>query len=330
MTQSDTLEPFSAIVDGGAPPSRLAYVLVDGFALMSFAPVLEPFRAANSLSGKSLYSWECFSIEGGSTRASNGLQIGVDGSVEAIERPDVVFVCAGGNPSLFNHRRTLQILRRLAQQGTTLCGVSGGPFILGRAGLLDGYRCTIHWEHEDSFVETFPKARHQRSLYVADRGRLTCAGGLAGLDLAIALIQEKFGSALAASVSDWYVHTHKRSSESSQRSSIAHRYRVWHKGLCAVLAAMEQNIAEPLTRAELAGITELSIRQLERLFSQHLHCTIGAHYLKLRLDYGARLLRETDLSRTEVAMACGFVSVSHFARAFRERFSVPPTAIRRR
>jgi len=309
-------------------PFRLGYLLIDGFALMSYAPVIEPFRAANLLTGQALYSWKHFSVTGDPALASNGVALSVDGGVDGMEGLDMLIVCAGGNPALFRDRRTLQALRRAGRLGTVIAGTSGAPFILARAGLLDGYRCTIHWEHEDAFLETFPDAKLERGLYVVDRDRVTCAGGMAGLDMAIELIAAENGPLLATRVSDWYIRTEQRAAGGPQRSSPGQRYRVWHKGLAAALAAMEANIAEPLPRDHLARIAGVTLRQLERLFARHMGCTIAAHYLRLRLDAASRLLRETELSRTEIAMACGFVNTSHFSRAFKERFSISPGALR--
>ena len=120
---------------------------------------------------------------------------------------DTLFVCAGGNPAAFADEATLQWLRRLARRGVRIGGVSGGPFILARAGLLDGYRCTIHWEHIPAFTEFFPGLNTKRSLYEIDRDRLTCAGGVAALDMMHALISAQHGRGLADEVGDWFLQT---------------------------------------------------------------------------------------------------------------------------
>jgi transcriptional regulator GlxA family with amidase domain len=316
--------PSSAVVR----ETRLGFLLVDDFALMSYASIIEPFRAANTLSGEPLYAWRHFSVDGGPARASNGVDIVVDGVLGRTESLDMLFVCAGGNPAAFRHRPTLARLRHAATRGAVIGGVSGGPFILARAGLLDGHRCTIHWEHEAAFAEAFPQLDVERGLYVIDGARLTCAGGVAGLDLAIELIGEAHGPALATRVSEWYIRTQSREGAGAQRLSVAQRYRVSHPGMIASLAAMEAQLAEPLPRADLARIAGVSLRQLERLFRAQLGRSIGQEYLRLRLDAAMRLLRESALPRIEVAVACGFADVSHFSRAFSARFGVSPLRAR--
>ncbi len=310
-------------------PTRIGFLLTDGFALMSYASLVEPFRAANMLSGRTLYGWRNFSPDGRAARASSGLAVVVDGALRRTEPLDLLFVCAGGTPAAFDHPATFARLRDAAVRGVRIGGVSGGPYLLARAGLLDGYRCTIHWEHEAAFREAFPGVHVERGLYVIDGPRLSCAGGIAGLDLAIELIGGTHGAALAARVGEWYIRTQARGGGGDQRQSIAARYRVSHPGLVAALSAMQANLAEPLPRTALAAAAGVSLRQLERLFARHVGRTVGQEYLRLRLDAAMRLLRETALPRVEVAVACGFEDASHFSRAFRTRFGMTPLRARR-
>jgi transcriptional regulator GlxA family with amidase domain len=295
---------------------------------MSYAPVMEPFRAANRLSGEVHYTWRHYSVDGRPALASNGVELAVDGAVDAMDELDMLFVCAGGNPALFDDAGTFSQLRRASRFGTRVVGVSGGPFILGRAGLLDGYRCTIHWEHEAAFLETFTAPRLERGLFVTDRNRTTCAGGLAGLDLAVTLIAQDLGVKLARRVSDWYIQAERRQGGGAQRADPEQRYRISSAGLARALTAMEENLSELLDRSELAAIAKMSVRQLERLFATQLGTTIAVHYLGLRLDRARRLLSETTLTVVEVAAASGFTSASHFSREYKRQFSMSPSASR--
>jgi transcriptional regulator GlxA family with amidase domain len=324
MHGGDKVGSQSDMPASGARPTRVAFLLVEDFALMSYASVIEPFRAANRLSGRALYEWQHVSVDGQPVRPSTGVTMHVDGAINGSLEIDMILVCAGANPAVFDHRPTFAALRKLSARGITIGGVSGGAFLLARAGLLDGYRCTIHWEHEPAFLETFPKINFVRGLFVIDRRRITCAGGTAGLDLIVQLIAEAHGLDLAQLVSDWYIRTQKRPAEGAQRAAISQRYRVSHPGLVAALKAMEANKEEPLERDALAAAAGISLRQLERLFKTQMHTTIREQYLNIRLDEALRLLRETDLARATVAVACGFTSTSHFSRSFRQRFGNSP------
>ena len=309
---------------------NLGYLLIDGFALMSYAPVIEPFRAANRLSGHNHYAWRHFSLEGRPAQASNGIALAVDGSVADIGDIDILFVCAGGNPSLFDDANAFARLRRAARFGIRLVGVSGGPFILARAGLLDGYRCTVHWEHEAAFTETFTKPLLERELFVIDRDRITCAGGLAGLDLATALISQELGMGLADQVSDWFIQAEQRQGSVPQRRDSGQRYGVSHEGLARVLSAMETHVGEALDRTSLALIGGVSFRQIERLFASQLGTTLSTHYQGIRLNHARRLLTETTMTVAETGAASGFSNASHFSRKFKRHFSVSPSGFRRR
>jgi len=307
------------------PVRTLGLLLIDGFALMSYASVIEPFRAANSLAGERLYRWVHVSVTGDAISASNGASILADQKVGDPLQCDILFVFAAGDPSAFEDARTFAWLRRLASANVSLAGVSGGPYLLASAGLLDGYRATIHWEHAAALREEFPELSVEGGLYVIDRRRITCAGGAAGFDLAIELIEREHGHDLASRVGEWFIRTEPRPAEKSQRVSLRERYGVNHDGLLRSLARMEAAIEEPCSREELAAAAGVSVRQLERLFRTHLGSTVAAVYLRIRLEQAAHLLRTTSGSVTEVAVACGFPSSSHFSRVFRDAFGHSPS-----
>jgi transcriptional regulator GlxA family with amidase domain len=331
MTKSD---PFLSVSDirsaARSRPIRVGFLLIDGFALMSYASIVEAFRAANVLSGRLLYEWKHISVKGTFVNASNGAQIRADTQIGDAQALDLLLVCAAGNPAHFEDKRTFARLRYLASRNIRIGGVSGGPYILARAGLLDGHRCTIHWEHRPAFIEAFPQLDVQNGLYVIDRDRLTCAGGIAGLDLATALIAEDHGRHLATMVNDWYLQTQLREAHTTQRVSLRERYRTTNKKVLATLAAMEKNLEKPLSRSALAKRNRISVRQLERLFRSNLPETVGKTYLRIRLAKAMVLLKETGVPLVDVALASGFASASHFSRTFRNWHGQSPSTARRK
>jgi transcriptional regulator GlxA family with amidase domain len=306
----------------------LGVLLVNDFALMSYASVIEPYRAANALAKHQLYRWVHISTDGGPVRASNGALIVPDQSVKQPLECETLFVIAGGDPAKFDDLSTFAWLRRLAVKNTTLVGISGGPFLLARAGLLHEHRVTIHWDHWLAFLEAFPTLRLEPSLFVIDRRRVTCAGGIAGLDLAIELIEREQGHALAAQVSDWFIGAKPRAATDPQRPSLRERYGVGNDRLLKVLAEMEATVEDPLSREALAEIAGISVRHLERLFMKHLGQTLQTSYMRIRLDQADQLLDKTSMSATAVAVACGFRSSSHFSRAFKARHGRTPSVRR--
>jgi transcriptional regulator GlxA family with amidase domain len=327
----DTNDTFSGMTPlrqprGIAPPIRsVGFLLIPDFALISYASVVEPLRAANQLSGTPIYRWWHATPGNTPAVASCGIAVSPDFTVGAdAEDLDLLLVCAGGNPATFKDRTTLAWLRKLARQGITIGGVSGGPFVMARAGLLTRRRCTVHWDYMPAFQESFPEAELTRSLFVIDGDRITCSGGVAGLDLMVALITRDHGFGLAAAVSDWFLHTHVRAGEGPQRMDLRFRLGVGDDKVLAALKAMEANIEAPLSRAELAGMAGISLRQLERAFRSQVGRGVHEYYLSLRLGRSRQLLRETSLSIVEIALACGFGSASQFARAFRRAYGMSP------
>jgi len=305
-------------------PQHYGFLLLPNFPLMSYASAVEPLRAANLLAGRALYAWRHIAVGTKTIRASNGVDIVADNLVgDAIEL-DLLFVCAGGNPARFNEPPTLSWLRTLVRDGVGVAGMSGGSYILARAGLLNGFRCTIHWEHIPAFEEEFPSLDVRRTLYEIDRNRVTCAGGIASLDMMLALIERDHGAELAAEISEWFLRTQPRPGSGAQRLSLRERYGVAHPKLLKALALMERRLEEPLPCAEIAGEVDLSARQLERLFSDHLGATPQLHYLRVRLERAQTLLRQTPMAVAEIAVASGFTSTSHFSRAYRRHFGRSP------
>lgn len=306
----------------------LGLLLIDGFALMSYASVIEPYRAANVLAGRTLYRWAHISVDGRPARASNGAPIIADQRVGDPIEWDTLIVFAGGDPHRAADPATIAWLRQAALTGATIVGVSAGPWLLARAGLLDGHRATLHWEHWPAFVEAFPMVTPEPGLYVIDRRRVTCAGGMAGMDLAVELIERQHGHELAARISDWFIHSEPRGADKPQRLTLRARYAIADDRILRVLAAMEASVEEPMARSALAKTAGLSVRQLERRFAGLIGETIGRHFVRIRLDSARHLLRTTRLSITDVGIACGFRSSSHFSRSYLGRYGISPGADR--
>jgi transcriptional regulator GlxA family with amidase domain len=166
------------------------------------------------------------------------------------------------------------------------------------------------------------------SLFEIDGNRITCSGGISALDMMVALIERDHGRQLAASVGDWFLHTHIREGFGPQRMDLRYRLGVADEKLLIVLRAMETSIETPQPRAALARQAGISLRQLERLFHRHIGHGIHHHYRWLRLERARQLLRETTLPVLDVALATGFASSSQFARAYARAFGEPPSQTR--
>lgn len=309
----------------GANPTRIGLYPVPGFALMSYASVVEPLRAANLLSRRRLYEV----VQFGDSVSSGGLPTGQGRRIGEMADLDMLLVIAGGDPTVFEDATALAWLRHMARAGVVLGGVSGGPVILARAGLMAGRRMTVHWEHAHALTERYPDLLLERSLYVIDRDRVTCAGGTAPLDLIHALIARDHGAVFARLVSDWFLHTEVRPSGGPQRGGLVARVGTSSAPVLAAVEAMESHIADPLSLKDLAAIAGTSARQLSRLFTARLGVSPMAYYRDLRLEVAERLRGGSALPLTEIALATGFANSAHFSTAYSEKFGAPPSANRR-
>lgn len=310
--------------NGHGRPQRYGFLLIEGYALMSAASAVEPLRAANLLSERRLYDLSFVSDQGGWMRSSVSGAFETEAVSEAGNDFDILFVVAGGNPLSYRDDRILGWLRRLARSGVPLGGISGGAAVLAAAGVMSSRRFTIHWQHIDAMREIYPEALIERRLFVIDRDRFTCAGGMAPLDMAHALIASDHGVDLARAVSDWFIHTGIRRAEAPQQLDPARMYDLHHPALVAMVDLMTNHIADPLKLEDLAHLSGVGARQLARLTKDHLGQSLMQFYRSLRLQKAAEILQQSNLPLVEVALATGFSDRSHFSRVFQAHFGVGP------
>lgn len=311
-------------------PYRVGLLLIDGFAIMSYASATEPLRAANLLAEQPLYSVEHIPVSGTQSVSSNGIAVRASTPTGQPAHYDLVLVIAGGDPASFDDPRIFQWLRHLSHLGTTLGGVSGGPMILAAAGVMQGRRMTIHWEHAEVLKETHPLLLVEKTLFVIDRDRITCAGGTAPLDMMNALITLHHGADFARKVSDWFMHTDIRASDDPQRSGLAERYQTHNPVVLISIEMMRNHLADPLDLTQLSQLAGVSIRQLNRLFHDHLKVSPMTFCRKLRLEKAYDLLEKSALSIMDIALATGFIDPAHFSRAFTSQFGKSPSKIRKK
>ncbi|WP_028693434.1 GlxA family transcriptional regulator [Pseudomonas cremoricolorata] len=303
-------------------------LLVPGFSAMGFISAIEPLRVANRFRGE-LYRWRVLSLDGGAVQASSGMSVNAEQALGQGESARLLLVVAGFEPLRSFTPALQQALRRLDHAGVVLGGIDTGAMLLAEAGLLDGYRATVHWEALEAFKERYPRLQPTQELFEIDRRRITCAGGTASIDLMLDLIAQAHGSDLAVQVSEQFVLGRIRPRQDHQRMEIAARYGLRNKKLVQVIGAMERHTETPLDIQALADAAGVTRRQLERLCQLHLKQTPSGLYLNIRLDKARQLLSQSDLSVTQVSLACGFELASYFTRCYKRRFGHCPREARR-
>ncbi len=312
-------------------PDHFGFLLVHNYSMIAFSLAVESLRMANRAAEKTLYSWNVYTLDGNSVKASNGLDIMPDCSIDDAGEMKFCFVCSGINVADCWDKSLQHAIRKIASRKNIILGaLCTGSYLLARAGLLDGYKCTIHWENIASMREEFPKAQFSDDLFQIDRDRITCAGGQAALDMMMKLIGDRHSSKLAAHISEQFMCERIRSTEDRQRVPLHLHLGANQPKLTEAVTLMEANLEEPISLDELSSYVGISRRQLERLFQKHLNCVPTRYYLNLRLNRARLLLLQTSKSIVDIALACGFISAPHFSKCYRDMFGIPPRDERRK
>ena len=307
------------------------FFLVPDFTMVAFATALDPLRLANRMLGYEAYKWRLASFDGRPVRASNGVECTADTSLEderrkmaGADRPSMVVVCTGIHVEKYHNRSVFAWLREEYNRGVAVGGLCTGAYLLASAGLLSNKRCAIHWENLPGFQEAFPKANVFADLFEVDQNIYTCAGGTAALDMMLKLIGDDFDENLVNRVCEQVLTDRVRSPSDRQRLPLRARLGVQNAKVLTIIELMEANLAEPLSLIEIADHVDLSRRQIERLFRTEMGRSPARYYLEIRLDRARHLLLQSSLPVVDVAVACGFVSASHFSKCYRELYARSP------
>lgn len=310
-----------------ADPDRsidVGFYLARRFSIVPFINAIEPLRMANLISGRELFRWTLISNRGQPVEAVNGMTIAADCAVRDATAVSNLICVVGFAPIIELRDNVRGWLRGLCRHGTHLGALGAGTLFLAEAGLLDGYRATIHWRYHESFRERFPDIDVTQNLFEIDRNRLTCAGGTAAMDMMIHIIGRHFGHDLASSVAEMFVAGDIRRPFETQQDAARAMPPSTDAKIVTAIDLMQNNIEHPLPIAELAARTGVSQRQMERLFRAHFDQSPVQYYVRLRLNQARRLLLQSRMSIIEIGLASGFASHEHFSRSYKAMFGRSP------
>jgi transcriptional regulator GlxA family with amidase domain len=320
----------SSVASENSAPTHVGFVLLREYSMIAFANALETLRMANYISRRTLYTWSVVTPYDTMGRASNDLLVSPTAGHETLDACHMVFVCGGYNVREAVDERTRHLLRNCAARAQPLGALCTGAFALASAGLLDGYRCAIHWESLAAIGEEFSKVSFSQEVFIIDRDRITCSGGTAPLHLMLHLVKASHGARLAMEISEQFIVDRLRAVGDRQRIPQPECIGPGYQHLTEAAEIMAANIEEPLPLAEIASAIHISLRQLERLFHRYFSVNPAQHYMNLRLGRARELLMHSSLPIMQITIACGFHSSSHFCKAYRNLFGHPPSDERRR
>lgn len=282
--------------------------------------MVEPLRAANTLSRQALYAWRFCSLDGNSVQSSSGLEITPHGAL-GDQAGDVLVVMPSYGYLKLDTRTTIRALLSASRKHAQLAGLDTGSWLLARAGLLDDHSATIHWEELSRFEEAFPSVDAVQERYVIDGNRLTCSGAMAAFDLASALIRRDHGALLSMEVAHLLM---SRSGTDQYALPLKSEDALVNRAL----TVMQRNIETPLPIKDIARAVGCSQKKIEIRIQAELKTTPQALYRRLRLNLARKLAEETEQSIAEIAGRCGYENASAMTRAFKAEFGQTPSAFR--
>lgn len=303
-----------------ASARHFVFLLIPNFSMIAFVNALEVLRMANQVSGRNIFKWSVLSADGMPVTASNGITIDAV-PIDGISRADILFVCAGNEVQRATTADHLELVRHFARFGALLGGICTGAYVLAKAGVLAGYTCAIHWEYLFSQTDTFIEVEFEKCIFKVDRDRITCAGGIAPLEMMLYIVKLTMGAEVVAMISNQFSVESIRNSDARQKTA---RYGSSRTLLSDILELMENNIETPLSLVALSERSGVCERQLLRLFKVALGRSVMQHYRFLRLRRARQLLLQSGISLTEIWVACGFQSHSHFTTSYRREFGLTP------
>jgi transcriptional regulator GlxA family with amidase domain len=313
------------------PPRPIVFVVYPRFQVLDLAGPHEVFAGANQWAGRDVYELFVTSRGGGPVGTESGLVLDSVDLASVTARPDTLLV-VGGN-GVHDARRDEHLvhwIRHRADVSRRVGSVCSGAFLLGEAGLIDSRRVTTHWARAGRLAAEFPAADvDPEPIHIHD-GVWTSAGVTAGIDLALALVEEDLGAECAQTIARWLVMFLRRPGGQSQFAAPVWERPAEHDGIRAAVDRIRRDPGADHSVRALAEVAAMSERNFTRVFSRELECSPGRYVERVRVDAARRLLESTERTTDSIARECGFGTGETMRRSFLRRTGVPPGAYRRR
>jgi len=309
----------------------VAMVLFPDFLLLDMAGPMEVFSVANRyLKPEDHYQLITLGTERGMLRASNGVQVQTDRHIDDPTQAFDLLLVPGG-PGAYNERHPalLAWLPRAVRQAGCYGSICTGAFVLGHAGLLDGYRVTTHWNYTERLIKAFPEAQVETDrIYTEDRNLITSGGVTAGIDLALAVVARDHGKKVAQDVAKVLLVVMKRQGGQAQFSPLMAAVSPQETAITRVQNHVLEHLEEAFTVERMAGLANMSTRHFARLFARDVGMTPMEFLQNARIDCARNLLETTELPLKTVAYKSGFGSVRHMRFLFTEKLGLTPAQYR--
>jgi transcriptional regulator GlxA family with amidase domain len=307
---------------------QIAFLLYPGFQVLDAAGPLAAFEAANAFVPNA-YRLTPIARDGGLVASSGGACLAAAGFDDAAEADTLIVAGGDGVFAAAECTATVGFVARCGASLRRIASVCSGAYLLATAGLLDGRRATTHWRRSRDFARRFPEVRVEEDRIFTQDGKVwTSAGISAGIDLALALIADDLGEAVARQVARQLVVYYRRPGGQSQFSELAELQPAGGR-FAALLDHIRSHLQDRLDVHELAGLACMSPRNFSRCFAAEIGVTPARAVERLRVEAALAALESGAASVQQVARACGFDDPERMRRAFIRTLGVPPSSRRR-
>ncbi|MFL6721675.1 MAG: GlxA family transcriptional regulator [Sphingomonas sp.] len=314
--------------NGGA----IVIVGYEGNTALDLVAAADSFYAASYLHPERAYRVITASVDGRGFRSEVGLHVMPECQLDSIQAIDTLIIPGGAglrNPAVA--APIVEWIRRNHQRIRRIASICTGAFALAGTGLLDGKRATTHWRFANELKALYPNIEWDSdAIFVRDGKYYTSAGVTAGIDLALALIEEDLGSGVALDVARELVVYVRRPGGQRQYSEPLRFQAASAPKLRDLVDFIQGSLGEDLSVERLAAKGNLSVRQFTRLFRQSLDMPPAEFVERARLSEAVRRLAESAVSIDRLAQSVGYRSADAFSRAFTRRFGIAPSAYRER
>ena len=312
---------------------RIVVVVFGDVQALDVTGPTEVFSQAERSRPTPTYAIELVAPETGVVRTSSGLQLTADHTLDSSRTEIDTLIVAGGLgvQAAARDERLISWLRLAARRSRRVCSVCTGAFLLARAGLLDGRPATTHWAACDALARNYPSVSVEPDpIFVRDGNVYTSAGVTAGIDLALALVEEDLGRQAALDVARSLVLFIRRPGGQAQFSSGLAGQAAARPGINELQAWIADHLDEDLSVPALADRAFMSPRNFARVFAGEVGITPAAYVEAVRLERARALLETTELQMEDIARRCGFGTVETLRRTFGRRLGVNPSDYRSR
>lgn len=312
---------------------RIAILLLPDFTLSAFSLFLDPIRlAADERDGSRQIrcKWHVLTLNNLPVKSSCGVEVYPTAS--RLDHSDIDWlVVVGGltRTSIHDDYRVLSFIEQAANDDVRIIGLCTGVFSMAAAGILDDQVCCVSWFHRDEFLSKydFENVDSTRLFHIGDR-HITCAGGIGAALVAFEVIRRSLGDGVASKSAK--ILLMPQSWGYSPEQPMAPFTGVQSEKVRDALHYIEGRIDQKIEMQGVADSIGVSVRQLERLFKDHVGHSPSRAVTLLRTEKGRALLTETEESIIDIALACGYQTPSHFGVAFKEKFGTSPAAYRKK